>query len=152
MSDGTFSSPALPWSDSFSVGIEALDSDHRALVGLINEVCGHARAGRRERAVETLVPLCALAEAHFDREEAVLRDLSGYRQLAAHAGEHRNRLKQLVALRQRFESATDAAAADRICDDLVHWFVRQSIGHDAEIKSHLDDRGTRFSPLGGSKA
>ena len=150
MSEGSFSSPALPWSDSFSVGIEALDADHRALVRLINEVCGHSRAGRRERALEILDPLCTLAAAHFAREEAVLRGLSGYPQLAAHAGEHRNRLKQLVALRQRFESAPDAAMADRICDDLVHWFVRQSIGHDAEIKSYLDDRGTRFSSLDGS--
>lgn len=142
--------PALPWSDSFSVGIEPLDSDHRALVQLINEVCGHARARRREKAAQAFASLCDMAAAHFEREEAMLRELAGYHHLAAHAGEHRNRLKQLAGLQQRFDSTFDDAQVTRICEDLVHWFVRQSIGHDAEIRSYRDDWGQRFpSPASG---
>lgn len=144
MNGDSLPAPALPWSDSFSVGIEALDADHRALVRLINEVCSHTRTARREQALQAFDSLCVEAAHHFEREEAVLRELSGYRHLAAHAGEHRNRLKQLAALRRRYESTTEAAAVARICDDVIHWFVRQSVGHDAEIRSFCNDRGTRF--------
>jgi len=140
---------ALPWSDSFAVGIEVLDADHRALVELINEVSAHAQASRRERAEQAFASLYVLAAAHFEREEAVLRELAGYRHLDTHAGEHRTRLEQLAALRSRYENERDAAAVTRICEDLVHWFVRQSIGHDAEIRSFRDDRGMRFPRRSG---
>lgn len=151
MAEGPFVSLPLPWIDSFSVGIEALDADHRALVQLINEVCSHVRAGCREAAAETLRSLYALAAEHFKREEAVLSELSGCRHLTEHAGEHRNRLKQLATLRQRYENTMDSAPVEWICDDLIHWFVHQSIGHDAEIKSFQDARGLRFSSLCGNR-
>jgi hemerythrin len=144
MHEENVAEPALPWSDSFSVGIERLDADHRALVGLINDVCAFARAGQRERAGQALTSLCAMAASHFESEEAVLKELSGYRHLTAHAGEHRNRLKQLSVLRARYEDTNDSALVADFCDDLIHWFVRQSIGHDAEIRSFSDDRGARF--------
>jgi len=150
MSKVPLATTALPWSDSFSVGIEALDIDHRDLVCLINEVCSHARAQRREAAEQAFAALGSLAAAHFEREEAILRELAGYRHLEAHAGEHRNRLKQLAGLQQRYDSTFDDVQVARICEDLVHWFVRQSIGHDAEVRSYRDDRGQRFSsPAGG---
>jgi hemerythrin len=148
MHDKSFGEPVLPWSDSFSVGIESLDADHRALVGLINDICALARSGERERTAQTLTSLCALAASHFEREEVMLKKLSGYRHLAAHAGEHRNRLKQLSALQERYEGTNEDAQVGLFCEDLVHWFVRQSIGHDAEIRSFSDDRGSRFQSRG----
>lgn len=136
--------PALPWTDSFSVGVEVLDADHRALVQLINEICDHWYSARKLEALERLEALTALAGEHFQREEGLLRGLAGYCELPAHAGEHRNRMTQLTALRQRFDAAP--APGDRgLCSDLIDWFVRQSIGHDAAIKAYFDDRGARFA-------
>jgi hemerythrin len=137
--------PALLWTDSFSVGIEVLDADHRALVQLINEICDHWCGGRRPLALQALGSLFTLAGEHFQREEGVLRGLAGYNELTAHAGEHRNRMKQLTALRQRFHAAEPAGEQAQLSDDLIDWFLRQSIGHDAAIKAYFDDRGPRFA-------
>lgn len=144
MRDDASSRSALPWSDSFGIGIEVLDADHRAMVSLINEICEHWQAKRRASAMEGLDSLATLAAEHFEREEAVLRALSGYASLSAHAGEHRNRLKQLTTLRQHFNDMADPAIGATLCDQLIDWFVRQSIGHDAEVRALLDDRGARF--------
>lgn len=144
MRDDASSKPALPWCESFGIGIDALDADHRAMVSLINEICAHWLAGQRAPAIDGLESLCTLAAEHFEREEAVLRVLSGYNSLPAHAGEHRNRLKQLTVLRQRFNDTADAATGTALCNQLIDWFVRQSVGHDAEVRALLDDRGARF--------
>jgi hemerythrin len=137
--------PTLPWTDSLSVGVEVLDADHRALVQLINEVCHHWCSARKVEALERLEALTALAGKHFQREEGVLRGLAGYNELTAHAGEHRNRMKQLTALRQRFHAAEPAGEQAQLSDDLIDWFLRQSIGHDAAIKAYFDNRGARFA-------
>ena len=150
MKSDSLTPPALPWCDSFSVGVAALDADHRGLVDRINEICSHARVPRRDEALQAFDLLCSQAAAHFEREEKVLQALSGYSHLQAHAGEHRNRLRQLENLRQRYRATTEAAAVAGLCEDLIHWFVRQSIGHDAEIKSFCDGREPRFPlPRGG---
>lgn len=143
MVDESGAAPHLPWSDSFNVGVDVLDTDHRALVAQINTVCAAWHIGLRAEALQALASLCTLAGAHFGREEAVLRDLTGYLALEAHTGEHRSRMTQLTALRQRFHEAADGDM--QLCTDLIDWFVRQSIGHDAAIKAYFDDRGPRFA-------
>ena len=145
MSDDIATGPSLPWTDNFSVGIEVLDADHRALVQLINEVCCNCGDAQRAQALQALDALWTLAGEHFEREEGVLRGLAGYLDLDTHAGEHRNRLKQLTVLRQNFEAAAAAGDRRQLCTDLIDWFVRQSIGHDAAIKAYFDDRGGRFA-------
>jgi hemerythrin-like metal-binding protein len=131
--------PAIRWTDRFRVGVEALDSDHLALVNLINEVCADLRCGRNEEAKVSFKALLQLAEEHFRREEEVLRDLPGYRQLAAHAVEHQTRLRQLSALDAALSGLDADTDRERIVTELVDWFVRQSIGHDAAIKGYFDE-------------
>jgi hypothetical protein len=48
-------------------------------------------------------------------------------------------------LRQNFEAAAAAGDRRQLCTDLIDWFVRQSIGHDAAIKAYFDDHGGRFA-------
>lgn len=131
--------PALRWTDRFRVGIETLDSDHIALVNLINEVCADLRCRRNEEATVGFKALLKLAGEHFRREEEVLRSLPGYRHLAAHAVEHQTRLQQLSALETVLSGLGADTDRERIVNDLVDWFVRQSIGHDAAIKAYFDD-------------
>src|SRR5512138_983301 len=143
MGDDFPDQPDLPWSNSFAVGIAQLDEEHRALVDQINAVCRRSRGGRMDEALQALDVLLEKGARHFEHEEAVLRGLNGYGELDNHASEHRNRLAQLTALRQRF--AEKQADDPRLREALIDWFVRQSIGHDAAIKGFFDDRGTRFT-------
>src|SRR3546814_6543093 len=144
MADDIAASPSLPWSNSFSIGVEPLDADHRTLVQWINQICAYWRDGQRAQALQALDSLSALADEHFQREEALLRKLSGYREVEATAGEHGKRLYHLTALRRRFCKTDDADDLRRLCNEVIDWFVRQSVGHDAAIKAFFGDRGTRF--------
>ena len=144
--------PALPWSDSFSVGIEALDNEHRALVRLVNAVCAAWHEGQKEAALDAFDSLTVLADDHFRHEEEILRGIPGYQDLASYVSEHQNRLKQLTALRGRFENAPAGSKEAGPCNHLIDWFVRQIIGHDAAIKSLRDDYRPQGFSSGSRKA
>jgi hemerythrin len=130
----------LAWTHSFSVGVPQLDEDHRALVRLINRACAAADAADPEQLLSALDDLVELANGHFEREEAIMHQLPGYALLPAHSAEHRNRIRQLEATRS-------AAAAEmrqgpkRLQEELVDWFVKQTVGHDAKIKAYFDSCG-----------
>lgn len=151
MSDALKAPPALPWTDRFRVGVEALDEDHRALVRQINDICAAWEGGETQRAQEGLDALCALAAAHFSREEEILRGLRGYRNVTSHAAEHENRLAQLTALRDRLGDPGACCGDVQLRAGLVDWFVRQSIDHDAEIKAYFDDGRPSDSLSGKSR-
>jgi len=132
--------PYLAWSDRFTVGVDVLDRDHRALVEMINNICMAAQVEDGQAALDALDQLQALAREHFHREEEVLKTLPSYKRLPAPAREHASRVRQLDTLRQHFEEAGGSRTRLELCEELIHWFVRQSIGHDAEIKGYFDDR------------
>ncbi len=135
--------PYLKWTDRFSVGVPELDGDHRAIVRLINEACAAWTAGERGRLLPIMESLRALATSHFEREEEVLRGLPEYGHFASHADEHKNRLQQLEAIHSKICEKGAQLGSFPLPDNLINWFVRQSIGHDAAIKAYFDDGRTR---------
>ena len=136
----------LAWTDRFTVGVEALDRDHHALVRLINGVCRAAHDETGAGVLAAMDSLCEAAREHFHREEIVrtfLRAVGHPAAQGAERREHRERCKHLCELRRHFEGTEERAARLKLCEELIHWFVRQSIGRDAEIKAYFDDRGSR---------
>src|SRR3546814_2807945 len=62
MDEKAASGPFLRWKDSFSVGIKALDDDHRLMVQLINAACIARHDGGRTEALRVHESLAAAAE------------------------------------------------------------------------------------------
>ena len=74
----------IVWRDSMSVGLAAIDDDHRHLINLVNEfeVC------RDWRQAETVVKrMFHYTQGHFAKEEA-LHEAIGYPLATAHKLEH----------------------------------------------------------------
>lgn len=129
----------LSWSESFLVGVPELDADHRALVQLINEACDACARGEGGKLRQKIDALRSLAAAHFAREEGVLDSLPEYRNPAAHANEHRNRLRQLDRVASAVRSSEGSIDLVSLQSDLIDWFVQQAVGHDAKIKAYFDN-------------
>lgn len=134
--------PVLSWHSRFRVGVEALDCDHRAMLDLINLVCAAWYAADREAALAAFERLYSRSGEHFRREEAVLRDIFSHRHVFDHVHEHRNRLHQLQLLGDRLRELTPPEQSFGLTSDLVDWFLKQSIGHDAAIKAFFDHEKT----------
>jgi hemerythrin-like metal-binding protein len=149
----------LPWSDNFAVGVAELDEDHRRMVAAINAF-GAAAADGATRAdlLERIDRLIEIAEAHFEREEAVIERIKIGKAMPAaagaeaidadyarnHAREHSVRLSHLRSTRERTAQGEaiqpEPSQAEAIALDLVDWFLRQAIGFDARIRGFFVDR------------
>ena len=74
----------LVWKDEYSVGIEAMDDDHKKLLNLINQLqtAVHYYTGKEfeEKALDELVDY---TKTHFKREELLLEE-NDYADLEAH--------------------------------------------------------------------
>jgi hemerythrin len=74
--------PVIEWTEEMSVGVAALDDDHRALIALIH------RLDRPDVDVIGMFhKLVAYVDDHFEREEAHLAAI-GYSGIETHRGQH----------------------------------------------------------------
>jgi hemerythrin-like metal-binding protein len=117
-----------------SVGVELLDSDHKALVGLINRL--HAALENREdpsvmdRVFENLT---LYVERHFDREEQVMK-ACGYPELPHHEGEHRRFREDMKAMRERYFNSKEDGLGDDLLLYLKNWLNHHILIMDMAYK------------------
>ena len=126
----------ITWRDEFSVGVDAIDHEHREMIGLINDLdeamgtdAGHATV------VAALGEIYARIAAHFALEEKIMRDAS-YTQFAAHKEDHETLLDELLEV---IDSVDDEGGYD--CTDLSRtldrWFSSHFRTHDAKLHRQL---------------
>jgi hemerythrin len=89
------------WKDSFALGIEGLDEEHRAFIDLLNAVGEALDRGDTEAIAGAVEGLRTYAEIHFAHEETYLESI-GYPDLLNHQVEHAaylGRLRDIAAAR-----------------------------------------------------
>lgn len=128
----------IKWRDEFSVGVAAVDHEHRELVDMINELHALTKTGGgRERVIESLGEIYAQIAAHFALEERMMRD-TGYSSLPEHKTDHESLLDQLRDIMDRVEDDGSYDEA-RLSADLERWFTEHFRTHDARL--HLTGTG-----------
>ena len=120
----------IEWQDSFSVGVESVDHEHRELIDLINTVHRDAVAGCDPQDVVTaLGEIYAQIAAHFALEERFMRE-SRYAAFVEHKADHEVLLDQLRDIMDRVE--TDGRYdADGLSAELGRWFTDHFRTHGA---------------------
>lgn len=137
----------FPWSEAFAVGDADLDEEHRCMVGLINQICREAGAGRHPKAIALLGELQFVSETHFRSEEALLHRIEAelalnhlrtvvHIAIDDHARSHRHGLAALHRLVERWR-ATSAGNGATPCHELKTWFVEHAVGAEAQVKTIL---------------
>jgi hemerythrin len=127
----------IKWKDEFSVGVAAVDHEHRELIELINQLYELTQSGGgRERVVEFLGEIYAQIAAHFALEEKMMRD-SAYPALQGHKTDHESLLDQLRDIMDRVED-DGSYDEERLSRDLERWFTEHFRTHDARL--HLAKR------------
>jgi hemerythrin-like metal-binding protein len=122
----------MAWKDAYSVGNALLDSQHKQLIELVNDVNGDADLG------EVLDGLRRYGDAHFRAEESLL-EAARYPDLEQHRKHHeafRAWLAEVIAARR---SGGDAAVARR---DVHHylsiWLANHLLVADKAFEPWLD--------------
>lgn len=118
-----------------SVGVPALDADHKTLIGLINAL--HRSIGDDEEYATLGSVLKALEEYavhHFVREERVMAACR-YPSLSAHTAMHRRLSDQVAALKSAYDADRSAVRARQCLDFLHKWLVEHICSTDMDYRA-----------------
>lgn len=113
----------MEWSDTLCVGIEEIDNQHKALVGLLNQL--HTAIYEKHGSaacMEILDKLVEYTRVHFTVEESLMRIL-GYPEYEDHHEEHDKLITQVVELQQKLKSGKV-----NVSFELLH-FLRGWLSH-----------------------
>jgi hemerythrin len=128
--------PLLQWKDQYSVGIEAVDHEHKELIELINHLADEVLAkGTTLVASAFFGDLIKGISAHFALEERFMRE-RGYDQLAQHKGDHERLLDEILNIMDEFEG-DEAVNRAELAKRLDAWFSRHFETHDARLHKAL---------------
>lgn len=93
--------PLITWGPQLEFGISIIDSQHKRLVSMINQLDEAMKGGRGGQEVtSTLEGLVEYTHTHFRTEEELLKD-NGYEEYELHCREHRIFTDQVEIYRDR---------------------------------------------------
>ncbi len=128
---------------SYEIEVETIDTDHRRLVNIINEIT-QAIDDKREEECARLVPdFVTFSKQHFAREEALLVQ-NGYPGVEKHREHHASlegKMNTMLALAERVVES--AAARDELRKELIFFLMDDVINEDMDFKSFLVDAASR---------
>lgn len=126
----------LEWKPEYSVGVEAVDHEHRELIDLVNRIGEALMSGRPMAEVEAVFgDLFRAISSHFALEERFMRE-HGYDQLAQHKADHERLLDEL---RDTMDDHHDGleGSVERLTEAVGAWFAVHFQTHDARLHSRL---------------
>ena len=121
----------LQWKDQYSVGIDAVDYEHRELIALINRLHDELLTEGEKLPISIFFgDLLATISAHFALEERLMRERS-YDQIAQHKADHERLLDEIRDIMDDFEEHD--ATSSELGARLDAWFSRHFETHDARL-------------------
>lgn len=135
--------PLMQWTDKFSVGVPSIDTDHKRLVAMVNDLYDGVVAGHGKDVVgRVLDGLISYTAEHFAREERYFAATS-YPDAAAHKKEHQDLVKQVLDVQARYKSGATSTLSLEVMNFLKTWLVRHIQGSDMKYSAHLVSHGVK---------
>jgi len=122
----------LQWKQTYSLGIPAVDLEHRKMIEMINDVYSRIDREHDEVSVQTaLADIHAGISAHFALEERLMREAS-WPEYADHKDDHEELLDQI---RDIMDAYSDDPETGRgiLRRRLSDWFGRHFATFDARL-------------------
>jgi len=131
----------IQWSEELSVGIQSIDKQHQILIQLINSLNTAMAKGEANITIaEILASLTDYTRLHFSYEESLLEDY-GYAESKNHALQHRNLIKQIDLLKERFETDQSGSIGIEIMQFLKNWLTNHIMKTDKAYSEFLIRKG-----------
>lgn len=132
--------PIMSWTDKYSVGIAAIDQQHKKLIELINTLHDAMAKGQAKAVLEKilgeLVNYCA---SHFAMEEKLF-ETHGYPDTADHKEKHQKMTSKVLALQMQFQQGKAMITLD-VMDFLQQWLDKHILGTDMKYGPFLNSKG-----------
>lgn len=126
------------WDESFSVGVEKLDSQHKQLIDMINKLYYNMKLGK---STDILVPLFfdlfEYTQVHFRFEEKLMLDKK-FPLFQLHKKEHDNFINELDDIYNKFNHKSISAGFD-VMELLKNWLINHICLSDKKYKPYMKE-------------
>ncbi len=132
--------PLFKWDESFLIGIEELDHEHKLLINDINRL--HEELARHEEKSEIEMCLGEIykrMEAHFALEERVML-VHEYQHFDEHKHEHNDLLDGFTEYMVRYLNDTGDPSSIPIEETLERWVVNHILTHDKKMSLMVKEK------------
>jgi len=143
---------ALIWNEGMSVGIDAIDEDHKQIIALLAKLTSaHGEKISKQVIDGIFTELEEYVLLHFAREEALL-EKAGYKDISNHKASHRKFAEQLPLLKQQWLIEDNLACSERIIAFLHHWIVNHIMEEDFDyVPTLLNSSNTTNNRLNNAE-
>jgi hemerythrin-like metal-binding protein len=130
----------VKWKEQYSVGIQAIDEEHKKLLYLVNQflTASNYYTGKdfEKQALDELVDY---TRYHFKHEEDMLAE-NGYPDLVAHQAEHRKMIAKVEQVLEDYETQGHVVLEDT-ANYLKEWLINHISGTDKAYSTFLHGKG-----------
>lgn len=131
--------PLIKWRDSYSVGVERFDNEHKILVDLINEMFIVVRDKKSVDHLGTAIDrLIEYTQKHFSSEEDALAQVN-YPDLNAHKDMHKRLITNVLEHKKRIEN-NDRQERTDFYHFLRDWLLTHIVEEDMLYKDYFSDK------------
>ncbi len=131
----------VEWSEDLTVGVAAVDADHRKLFSLVNYLYDSMIAGKDQPVIDEFIDsLLVYTKQHFEREEAFFEETE-YPDRLAHKQEHDGLIAQITNAHQTYKSGAGAAKSLEMIGFLNKWMIEHIRKSDKKYAPHLNAKG-----------
>jgi hemerythrin-like metal-binding protein len=133
--------PFMNWNEQLSVNVEALDTDHKQLIEIINELYDSMLNNPRREVLDGIFDrLVDYTKNHFAREEKLF-DTTNYPDTLRHKQKHGEMTAWVVETQQKYRSGELSAPSMQVAMYLKQWLLTHIVGTDNEYKAFFRDHG-----------
>jgi hemerythrin len=129
----------IPWTDELLTGVEAIDTDHKALICLMNGFFAAAPHGS-DAITKAIGELVAYTKHHFAAEQEIMLK-AGYEGLKAHSYEHEHLVFRLESLIDRMMMIGVRGVDADLVSLMRSWLVDHIMGFDKKLADFLRTNG-----------
>jgi len=126
----------VKWQDSYSVGIDSIDLDHKKLLGLINQLQAAAHYKTDEVLIEDVLnQLVDYTKYHFTREEEMMKECE-YPDFEEHKEQHESMINQVSKYIDEYR-VDKTRTIEEVAVYLKTWLVNHINGTDQKYTPYL---------------
>jgi len=130
----------ITWSNSYSVGVKMLDSQHTVLFGILNDLHAAMMNGLAQKPTgDLLKKLVSYTRNHFSTEEAMMAK-TNYPEFLHRQAHHRDLTRQVRQFMARYERGDSKVNIEPL-RFLSDWLTKHIQREDKEYGPWLNQRG-----------
>jgi hemerythrin-like metal-binding protein len=133
--------PIITWNDAWSVGVDAIDDEHKKLVDILQRLFGALITVQAKSHIKGLVDeLMDYADYHFKNEEAIMEKYD-YPHLEEHKAQHIALGNSVAGTKDLIlEKGGTEEIGDEVYQFLKSWLINHILDADMQYKDFLDGR------------